>query len=473
MLKLTKYEKLLAVMLLLTLSMVRPWIHGDGRGYYAFARALLLQHNLDFSLDWYKGYETHPEFADPSFRQKYLTPNGHIDNHWTIGPAILWSPFLFSARLAAKLIDGLTGRHLAQDGFSLPYMLAVALGTFVYGALALFLSMRFASKYIEEKWVFLATLGIWLATSFTFYFYFEPSFAHTVSAFLVALFVYLWDRSREDRTALRWLFLGVIAGLMLDTYYPNAILLLLPFSDSLAALWKSVRARTYVHLAKVFAHNLLFASALIIAFVPTLITKKVLYGSLFYSGYKQSWYWNSPAFFKVCFSSHGLFSWTPILLPALLGLFLLRKSQRALSFILMFTVFAFIYFIGCYQDWHAIPSFGNRFFISLSTIFILGLAALLNELTQLWKTRRIFLPVAAVLSFFVFWNFGLMFQFAAHLFPQTGDVSWTQVAYNQFAVVPVQAGRLLKGVVSNRSGLSVGGIQSQAAPSPPSTSVHQ
>src|SRR5271157_4438151 len=95
----TKYEKALAVLFLLTLPMIRPWIHGDGRGYYAFARAVLFQHNLDFERDWYYGYEKDPRMSNPSFRFNYLTPNGHFENHWTIGPAILWSPFLLAARL--------------------------------------------------------------------------------------------------------------------------------------------------------------------------------------------------------------------------------------------------------------------------------------------------------------------------------------------------------------------------------------
>jgi len=29
--------------------MLNPWVRGDGVGYYAFARAPLIQHNLDFT----------------------------------------------------------------------------------------------------------------------------------------------------------------------------------------------------------------------------------------------------------------------------------------------------------------------------------------------------------------------------------------------------------------------------------------
>src|SRR5215470_13120143 len=36
----------------LSLVLMNPWVRGDGVGYYAFARALLIQHNLDFTADY-------------------------------------------------------------------------------------------------------------------------------------------------------------------------------------------------------------------------------------------------------------------------------------------------------------------------------------------------------------------------------------------------------------------------------------
>ena len=47
--------------------------------------------------------------------------------------------------------------------------------------------------------------------------------------------------------------------------------------------------------------------AVFVAFLPTLITKKIIFGSYLNFGYSERWFWNSPAFFKVCFSAeHGL-----------------------------------------------------------------------------------------------------------------------------------------------------------------------
>jgi len=45
-------ERVLLLLFLLTLPLANPWVRGDGVGYYAFARALLIQHNLDFAPDY-------------------------------------------------------------------------------------------------------------------------------------------------------------------------------------------------------------------------------------------------------------------------------------------------------------------------------------------------------------------------------------------------------------------------------------
>jgi hypothetical protein len=449
----TKYEKALAFLFLLTVPMVRPWIHGDGRGYYAFARALLFQHNLDFELDWYRGYELHPRVSDPSFRAMYLTPTGHIWNHWTVGPAILWLPFLITARLVMPLVDALRGTHYANDGFSQPYMIAMSLGTLFYGFLALWISLRLARKYVPEHWAFLAVLGIWLATSFSYYLYVEPSFAHTPSAFLTALFVWYWDCTRGNRSWKHWLALGAIAGLMVDTYYPNALVLVLVVVESVGSYWTAWRNHSRGLLTIQLVNNFVFAAAAVLLFLPTLLTKKILWGSYFRTGYREKWYWSSPAFFQVCFSSHGVFSWTPILIPAVIGLYLLRKTDQILSYALLLMLFAFTYFIGCYQWWHATPSFGNRFFISLTIFFILGLATLMKDLGALGTYRRVLLPAVTLTVLLIFWNCGVIYQFAAHLFPQEGEVSWSQVAYNQVAVVPGQVAQLVKASIKERLGI--------------------
>src|ERR1051326_1133852 len=52
------HERCLTLLFLLSLVLLNPWVRGDGVGYYAFARALLIQHNLDFAPDYAHANQT-------------------------------------------------------------------------------------------------------------------------------------------------------------------------------------------------------------------------------------------------------------------------------------------------------------------------------------------------------------------------------------------------------------------------------
>ena len=166
------------------------------------------------------------------------TETGHLNNHFAVGPAILWFPALLAVHAGVLVYDRLGG-SIAADGFSRPYLVAMGLATALYGFLALFIAFRLARKYVGERWAFLATLGIWLASSLPVYMYLNPSWSHALSAFSVALFLWYWDHTREARLAGQspgrspgpWMILGLLGGLMMDVYYLNVALLVFPSMD--------------------------------------------------------------------------------------------------------------------------------------------------------------------------------------------------------------------------------------------------
>lgn len=455
----TKYDGALAVLFVLTLPLCNPWVRGDGVGYYAFARSMLIEHRLDFSNDWLH--------SNASFRMGRIDAEGHIDadqytatgrldNHFSVGPAILWSPFLILAHAGVLLYDHFGGK-IAADGFSRPYLVGMALGTAVYGFLAILISFVLARRFVPENWAFLAALGIWFGSPLPVYMYFNPSWSHAQAAFAVALFLWYWIRTRGSRAWWQWAILGAVGGLMLNVYYMSGILLLLPLMESLSAYWSSRgKGIGKIQPARpVFAGNILFAAAMLTVFLPTLITKQIIYGSYLISGYGHHWAWNSPAFLKVCFSAdHGLFSWNPILILAAAGLALLCKYDRILSLELIVALAAFLYIIGCYSDWDGISSFGNRFFVPLASLFVLGLAAFFDWFVRVWRERRAATYAAtATTAVLLLWNLGLIFQWGLHWIPERGPISWRAAAYNQLAAVPEEAASNLKTYLTSRSAL--------------------
>jgi hypothetical protein len=451
--KIDKYEKVLVVLFLLTLPLINPWVRGDGVGYYAYARALLIEHRLDFEPDW--------QNANASFRMGRLdsegqvrtteyTTTGRIDNHFSIGPAILWSPFLVTADVLVR-VDRVLGGQVAENGFSFPYIVAMSLGTAIYGFLAVFLSFRLTKKYLPERWAFLGTLGIWFASSLPVYMYFNPSWSHTHSAFMVACFFWYWERTRGERTWTQWMALGAISGLMLDVYYINGVLLIVPLIESLTQYWRDVRTRQIQDAVRLLLQNLVFVVMVLVAFLPTLVTKKIIYGGYLTFGYHERWSLTSPALLKVAFSSeHGLFSWTPIILLALIGLVFLQKRDRLLSICCVAAFAMYLYAIGCYENWAGISSFGSRFFVSLTPVFVLGLAGFFDFVAGVIDEQRANILAACTVSVLVLWNAGLIFQWGTHLIPARGPISWRDAAYNQVAVVPAQAARTVEAYLVRR-----------------------
>src|ERR1700686_3772547 len=126
-----KAERLLVLLFLFSLPFLNPWVRGDGVGYYAFARAPLIEHSLDFTKDYHSANASFrngrlDEFGQP--KSDFRTSTGHLDNHFTVGPAILWTPFLLLTH-AGVLLARTLGSSVDADGFSAPYPITMGLAT--------------------------------------------------------------------------------------------------------------------------------------------------------------------------------------------------------------------------------------------------------------------------------------------------------------------------------------------------------
>lgn len=454
-------EWILLIIFLGTLPLLNPWVRGDGVGYYAYARAPLIQHDLDFTRDY--------QMANDSFREarcdengqpkkEFRTRTGHLDNHFTVGPAMLWSPFLLAAH-GAVLLARAVGSHVSADGFSYPYRYAMALGTGLYGFLGLLLSFRLACKYVGPLWSFVATVAVWWASSLPVYMYFNPSWSHAHSAFTVALFLWYWNATREHRSLKQWLLLGAIAGLMLDVYYVNLMVVTVLAVEAVGQytyVFRFGRSSSPSFL-ELLARHLLFGLMACLVMIPTFVSRSVLYGGPFETGYLsiRDFLWSSPVFFSVLFSSnHGLLSWTPLLGFAILGLVLFVFRFLEVGIPCFMAMVAFYVFISFYPDWAGISSYGNRFFVSLTPFFILGLAYLLERAAAHFpKPRTALTASSGVLTCFVLWNLGLIYQWGTHLVPARGPISFSQATYNQFNVVPSQLISQLRSYVFRRRDL--------------------
>ena len=437
---------------LLTLPLVNPYVRGDGNGYYAYVRSAVIDGDLNFENEFRHG--------DPLFRTLYFEDDGTVRpsmrsatglvvNQWAVGPSLLWLPFFLVAHLVVHVLD-LFGAGLAADGFSPLYRYACATGTALYGAAALALSADLAARLASRRAAALAAVAIWWASSLPVYMYFLPFHVHALAAFAVTLFLWCWVRWRPlGARAGRWALWGLTAGLMIDVYYLNAVLLV-----AVAVEWAGALAR-HRRPADAVTAAVAFAAGTLAALAPHFAAKWILHGSPFATGYQDRFFWLSPRLWEVAFSAeHGMFLWTPVLLAAAAGLVLWWRAEPAVGGPIVAAFVLFYYVVASYQNWHGQSSFGNRFFVSLTPAFVVGLALVLARTwpTGGHRTARVAAP--AVVALAIVWNLGFMFQWGAKIVPNRGPVAFSEMARNQVTVVPQRMAAFAWRYLTDRSALT-------------------
>jgi len=128
-----------------------------------------------------------------------------------------------------------------------------------------------------------------------------------------------------------------------------------------------------------FTERVAGAAAVVLAFFavfsPQMIVWSVLYGQPLALPQGASFMrWMAPHPFLVLFSdNHGLFTWAPILFPAVIGIVALLRRDRNLALPIAVVIFASWYTNAAVADWWAGEAFGARRFLSLFPLFVLGL----------------------------------------------------------------------------------------------------
>lgn len=443
--RLTRREAVLVAALLATLPLVNPYLRGEGNGYYAYVRSLVLDHDLRFDDEYRRG---DPAFVSQSFRKAdgqpwppMVLPGGYLRNQWSVGPSLLWIPSFAEAHLAVLFLREL-GRDVAADGYSLPYRLACALATAGYAFLGLFLACRAAARFAGPGPALLATVALWLASSLPVYVYFLPFYSHALASFGVSVFLWYWLTRRPLVHTRQWLAWGLAGGLVWQLEPLAGLVLVAAAVEWVAALRPAPgHALTVDGWGTAVTRAAAFAGAAVAAAAPQLVIKSILHGSALRTGTLNRYFWDAPRLLDVGFASeHGLFLWTPVLLVSLAGLLMLCRGEPVAGAGLLAAFATTYYVVSCYEAWHGISSFGNRFFVCLTPAFVVGAAVALRGMHGLLAPRLSRGGASAVLAASVavlaVWNAGLVFQWGTSMMPRQGPVDVARVARNQATVVP-------------------------------------
>lgn len=442
----------LALAFLISLPAVTPRIYAsDEIQYFAYLRSLWFDRDLSFENE-YRFFYDRGVAATPDFHETFLartTETGRRLNFGTIGCAILWAPFYGVAHLLAMGWRAFGG-EVAPDGFSWPYVAAVAYASALYGFLAIVLALRVVCRVVGDGVV--AALAVWLGTPLIFYMYVAPAFSHATSAFAVAAFVATWIAVR-DRWDLRGVCaLAALAALMGMVREQDLFVAVGPALDFLVTAAGTVpisgrqKEMGTVPISRPMRTAAAALGVFVLCYLPQLLAYRALNGRFGPSrlvARKMSW--DAPHALEVVMSpQHGWLAWTPLVALALAGLVLLAMGVRRHlmaspdattigRYALLMTLVQ-IYLGGSVESWTVAGAFGQRRFVGVSILLVLGLAALAVMARRVrWRSA-----LAAALALTVWWNLGLLLQFAAGMMDRQ-RLELRRNAATTFLVLPREA----------------------------------
>jgi hypothetical protein len=344
-------------------------LQSDGFYYFAYLRSLAFDRDVEFTNDYRLlglGDKAH------LFRP---TRTNHAQSAWTIGPAIVWAPFFAAGHVVALDLSE-NDPNVTANGISFPYRQAVCIAGLVYGLLGCWFMYRIAARVTDRPIAATATIATVGGSFMLWYLIKEPSMTHAPSMAVVAVFVWGWLVTRERRTVAQWILLGLLAGFMTLVRWQNAVFALLPACDSAITLYQAWRAGNRDAIKDAIAKGLAFTAAATVGFLPQMLAWKAIYGSfLAVSPVGPQIRFADPHLIDILWSSrNGLFSTSPVLAAAALGLLLYARSVPAIGVPCLVVLAAMTYFNATIQDWWGSAGYGGRRFDGTLPIFCIGAA---------------------------------------------------------------------------------------------------
>ena len=386
----------------------------DSVYYYSYLRSVVIDGDLDF------GNEFDHFYHDRSRRP-------YEDNVFSIGPAILWSPFFLAAHVAT-VVARVAGSSLAADGYSSFYQAAVYVANSFYGLVGLLFCASLLRTYVSSRATLCGCLVILFASPLTYYLWSLTVMSHNVSFATTSFFLFMFVREGPTKRS------ALTAALMILARWQNALFLLLVAVQAVVELNKAGRLRSIPSIVQWLKTHGTFSLVLGLGLLPQFLVWERLFGEYVLIPQGSTFLsFTSPAILSVVVGlRHGLFAWHPALIFGCVGLLLLWKPNRlhAISFL---AVFAGQWLLNAsVTDWWAGWSFGHRRFISLLPVLGLGVSVTVEYVLSRWAVKK---AVVSLIALVGIWNQLFVFQYMNGLIPRSISPSIREVWLDKFDLI--------------------------------------
>jgi len=401
----------------------RGWksiISGDGIGYYACLPSLLIYG--DPSWEKFTGAERRI-YGRSDYNPQYLTlVNGRQVNKYLSGESLLLLPFF----TAGVMFSWITGSEVNGLGFW--FQLFTGIGSLFYLLAGLHYLRKILKNFsFRENVIAVTLIAIIAGTNLFCYATGQPSMSHVFSFFSINAFLWSCLRfSLSPSNRLRVLC-GIFLALIILLRPTNILVLLI-----VPVFLSGTRISTFIKQLINRKHP-----GFIISFASLMLIQPVLWrlqtGQWLVMSYPdEGFYFLRPRVISFLFSfRRGWFIYTPLMLPALAGIFFLPGKKRLYFpvFILFFTVL--VYISSSWWCWYYGDGFGQRPMIDFYGVFAVLLAALLSR-PETAVVRRLFILTVCLciaLNLFQTWQYRMNYisrhnmnrEMYFHVFLRTAD----------------------------------------------------
>ncbi|MEO1263090.1 MAG: hypothetical protein AAFZ15_30050 [Bacteroidota bacterium] len=392
--------------------------HADAWGYYVYLPSVFIYHDLsklDSAVAVRKRYNPGSvgETAGHPYGlvELHTTQLGKVGNKYTSGVALLQLPFFALAHLTSSLLE------FPADGLSEPYMFALLMSAIFYPLLGLFFLVKTLRKYFMEKTIWIVAAALVLGTNL-FYFSSMNFMSHAYLFGLYCLLIYVTDQWYSSNTE-QWKLLAT-AGLLtgwIAVIRPNEFIAFL-----IPALWGVASFSDLKNRVSLFLRNwkvvLLATGLFFVPWLPQFIYWQWISGEWLHYSYPGEGFdfTNSKIWYGLTSYKNGWLVWTPMMLLALAGLFILPAyTKKPMTATVVFLSIHVVVIYAWWAWWYP-NGFGSRPMVETYALLAFPFCAFVEQLYRIKLGRWIVIPL---IGFLIFLNLFQTWQWGKGIF-------WTQ-----------------------------------------------
>ncbi|MBL0009458.1 MAG: hypothetical protein IPP25_20375 [Saprospiraceae bacterium] len=376
----------------------KPWseatISWDVSGYYHYLPAIFIYKDIR-QQNWMNDINQ-KYLPSPAYDQAFGHQNsGNKVNKYAIGQAVLFSPFF----LMAHGYTTLTGAYPA-DGYSKPYQFFIWFGSLAFSILGLVLLRRILLYYFEDNIVTWTLVALAAGTHWMEYASITNGMNHTWLFTLLCVLILSTIRFYKKADWTSVVGIGASLGLAVLTRPTEIIWTLIP------VLWgiSSIKER----FTFLLSHWMKCAVAVIISglivFIQLSYWKYASGEWIVYSYGDQGFNFLHPAIKRGLIGANiGWWLYTPLMLLAMPGWYLVYKKHRAIFWPTFITTILAIYITLSWSHFESGGGLGQRNLIQIYPLMAFPLASVIYWFNKSSIGKWIWIAILALNIYYTGW----------------------------------------------------------------------